>query len=545
MTTPPRPDQDPNPRPGTNTLEDPRLRPFEIVTDVRLTDLDLDDLLVEVLDRVRELTATDTAAVLLVDASRQFLVATAARGLEAEVRQGVRIPLGRGFAGRIAAEQRPLVLSEFDDRSVVNPILRAAGIRSLLGVPLRAGGAVLGVLHVGTLQTRHFTDDDVAQLQTVGDRIALAVQSRLSIADRATAIGVQRSLWPSGLPHLPGLEFGARYVPAGDGQVGGDWYDVLALPSGLTWMVIGDVAGRGLPAALAMGRLRSALRAYALDATDPAELLRKLDRHLHYFDPDVMATVLCAVIETDCARVRLSAAGHPPPVVALGTDRPAAVFTPPADLPLGVNHTAPRYSVPMDLPRGATVCFYTDGLVEHRGYSVAAGIELLRRIMFAGAPDPVCAVVMAHLVADNNQADDVAILVVRRTDQGAGSPVDLRMPAVPVTLRPIRTAVRRWLTGVGGQPRASADLLMAIGEAVANSVEHAYGPRGGEVYLHLELQGRDACALVRDTGRWRQPRGAHRGRGTALMEGLSDSVLTERTATGTTVVIRKTVICKP
>ena len=188
--------------------------------------------------------------------SARYLVATAARGIEEEVRQGVRIPLGRGFAGRIAAEKRAVFLERVDHTNVLNPILRDKGIHSLLGVPLLVGGTVLGVLHVGTLCPRQFSADDTDLLQLVADRIALAVHARSTQVERAAASALQRSLLPTALPEIAGFEFAARYVPGGYGQVGGDWYDVFSLPSGSLCIVVGDVVGRGLSAAVEMGRLR-------------------------------------------------------------------------------------------------------------------------------------------------------------------------------------------------------------------------------------------------------------------------------------------------
>lgn len=523
-------------------LTDERLRPFEAVTDARLAGLQLDELLVELLDRVRELLEVDTAVVLLLDASKQFLVATAARGIEAEVRQGVRVPVGKGFAGRVAARRRPMVVDDVSTSVVLNPLIKAAGLRSLLGVPLITGGAAVGVLHVGTRRLRRFTDDDMSLLQMVGDRIALAVRASTSSADRAAATALQRSLWPSGLPDIPGLEFAARYVPAGVGEVGGDWYDVLVMPSGSTWVVIGDVAGRGLPAAVAMGRLRSALRAYTMESPGPADLLRRLDLHLRQFDPDVMATVLCALVSPDCARIQLCSAGHPAPVVSAGVEIPAAFIELSADLPLGVNPARPRHSTAMAFPPGAAVCLYTDGLVERRNTRIEDGMERVRRSVFAGSPDSVCAAVMADLVGDGPVDDDVAMLVVRRQSAGEMGPLDVRMPAVPGSLFPIRNATRRWLADLGVSSGTSSDLVLAIGEAVANVVEHAYGPRGGEVFVHLAVSRGDVLAMVRDTGRWRAPRGRFKGRGAKLMSGLSDSVHTEHSDTGTKVVIRKRIV---
>jgi signal transduction histidine kinase len=118
----------------------------------------------------------DTCATLLLDEDRQELVARAAVGIEEEVEQGIRIPVGRGFAGRVAADRRPVILDDVDHADVLNPILRAKGIKSLLGVPLLAHGDVIGVLHVGTLKPRRFVKDDVSLLQLVADRVALAIE---------------------------------------------------------------------------------------------------------------------------------------------------------------------------------------------------------------------------------------------------------------------------------------------------------------------------------------------------------------------------------
>lgn len=149
---------------------------MQAVTDVALAHLDLDELLGELLDRIRAILGTDTAAILLLDVERRELVARAAVGIEEEVEQGVRIPLGAGFAGRIAAERQPLFLPDIGHADVLNPLLREKGIKSLLGVPLLAHGDVLGVLHVGTLAPRDFSRDETELLQMVAERAALAIE---------------------------------------------------------------------------------------------------------------------------------------------------------------------------------------------------------------------------------------------------------------------------------------------------------------------------------------------------------------------------------
>jgi len=293
-----------------------KLRDIRAVTDAALSHLAAGDLLAALLGRVREILDADTAAVLLLDSSGRQLIATAASGLEEEVSQGVRIPVGRGFAGRIAAGRRPVILDHVDHGNVLNPILYEKGIRSLAGVPLLVHGTVLGVLHVGTVHDRVFTPDDAALLQLAADRAALAVQSLQSREDHAAAVALQRSLVPSAPPAARGVEVAARYVP-GSGQVGGDWYDTFVLPSGELGLVVGDVAGSGLGAAVIMGRIRSALRAYALEFPGPADVLGKLDRKMQYFEEnDVMATVSYAVLDPDSGQLRVCSAGHLPPVIA-------------------------------------------------------------------------------------------------------------------------------------------------------------------------------------------------------------------------------------
>ena len=157
-----------------------RLRHLQAVTDVALAHLSLDQLLDELLLRIREALRADTAAFLLVDETKTELVARAAKGIEEEVERGVRIPIGGGFAGRIAAQRHPVILDDVDHAHVLNPILREKGIKSMLGVPLITHGDVLGVLHVGTLTHRKFTDEDVDLLEVVAARAAIAIDRSLA-----------------------------------------------------------------------------------------------------------------------------------------------------------------------------------------------------------------------------------------------------------------------------------------------------------------------------------------------------------------------------
>jgi serine phosphatase RsbU (regulator of sigma subunit) len=355
----------------------------------------------------------DTAAVLLLDPSRRFLIATVAHGIEEEVHQGVRIPLGRGFAGRIADERRWVAIEQVDHDNVLNPILRDKGIVSLLGVPLMVAGQVLGVLHVGCLHRRHFTDHDAQLLQMVGDRVAMAAQARMSQADQVAASVLQRDLLPTRLPDLPGLDFASRYVTGGDGDVGGDWYDVFRLPSGAVCLVVGDVVGHGLAAARSMNQLRAVLRTHALHVDDPAQLLGRLDEHAHYFQPDTMATVSCAILSPDGGTARISSAGHPPPILA-GPDAEASILHPPADLPVGVELGHTRHTTDIGFPPGSVLCLYSDGLVERRHLDIDVNIEKLRAVVTAQPAEAICVDVMRQLIGSGKPEDDVALLVARR-----------------------------------------------------------------------------------------------------------------------------------
>jgi serine phosphatase RsbU (regulator of sigma subunit) len=273
-------------------------------------------------------------------------------------------------------------------------------------------GTVLGVLHVGTVRDRVFSADDAALLQLAADRAALAVQSLLAREDRAAAVALQRSLVPSALPAADGVEVAARYVP-GSGHVGGDWYDVFVLPSGKLALVVGDVAGSGLAAAVIMGRIRSALRAYALEFPDPADVLGKLDRKMQYFEENaIMATVSYAVFDPGSGQLAISLAGHLPPVIA-APGQPGALAGIAPDLPIGVTSPSRRTVTTLALTPGAVLCLYTDGLVERRGEPIDDGLTRLCRTVTPGPPEDVCVSAMQTLVGRHSPGDDIALLVMR------------------------------------------------------------------------------------------------------------------------------------
>ena len=199
----------------------------------------------------------------------------------------------------------------------------------------------------------------------------------------------------------------------GRGVVGGDWYDVFTLPSGELGVVIGDVAGSGLPAAVIMGRMRSALRSYALRTTDPGKVLDRLDQKMQHFEPGAMATVAYAVFDRSLDRAHIASAGHLPPVLAAAGQR-GALADVAGGLMIGVDPGTRRRVTTVKVPPGALLCFYTDGLVERPDVPLDEGLASLCQAVTAEPPEDVCAAVMAAMVGTESVRDDVALLVLRR-----------------------------------------------------------------------------------------------------------------------------------
>src|SRR4051794_23244032 len=195
-----------------------RLEDVQRLTDAALAYLDLDDLLNELLERVREILRVDTTAVLLVEEDGRMLAARAAKGLEEEVERGFRLPVGRGFAGRVAFTREPVMIEDLEGSTIqpVNPLFAEKGVSALLGVPLVVEGEVIGVLHVGMLVPREFTESDIELLQLVADRVALSIERSRLMVQGQIAETLQRALLPRQLPQVPGLRMAARYLPAVD-----------------------------------------------------------------------------------------------------------------------------------------------------------------------------------------------------------------------------------------------------------------------------------------------------------------------------------------
>jgi sigma-B regulation protein RsbU (phosphoserine phosphatase) len=391
-----------------------QVRALNRLSDPTLSELGLDEFLDELLVRVRDALAVDTVAILLLDEQSEHLVARAAKGLEEEVKRGVRIPVARGFAGRIASERAAIFIADVDRADVVSPILREVGIKSLLGVPLIVQGDLIGVLHVGSLTSRAFGSRDLAVLQSAAASAAPGIErARLFSAlerEHRVAVILQRSLLPKQLEPLPGLATAARYLPATE-LVGGDWYDTFSLSRGRLGVAIGDVVGHGVPAAALMGQLRTALRAYAMQDHDPGHTLDLVDEFAHSIPEDAMATAIYAVVDPGEHRIQIAAAGHLPPLI-LGDGSSRLVQLAPS-APLGAFRNTHHEQADLSLQTGETLVLYTDGLVERRDVPLDESIDRLRQtIAGASCAEEVCRLAVEQLVPFDDRPDDLAILAV-------------------------------------------------------------------------------------------------------------------------------------
>ena len=377
------------------------------------------------IENVRTVMASDTASLLLLDETGAVLEPAASAGLGRRWRGAPHVRLGTGFAGRVAAERRPVVLDEVNEDNVINPILREAGLKRLLGVPVFGKEGLLGVLHVGVSGARAFADVDTERLSGVAAEIGERLSELTADDAHLAALALQRSLLPAAPPLIDGLDIAVRYLPA-DGDLGGDWYDIFPLPSGKVGFVMGDVEGHGLGPAVVMGRLRSALRAYALEHDDPADVLGRLDRKLCYFENEITATVVYAVTEPPFDRVMICSAGHPAPLITHEGQAFSEVAKVSEGLLLGVDPEMPRNTDVIDLAPGAALALFTDGLVERR---VAGELqadpygEQLDVACSAFAADvdaeTACSRIIAAVLRDELVEDDVALVVVRRPSADA------------------------------------------------------------------------------------------------------------------------------
>jgi anti-sigma regulatory factor (Ser/Thr protein kinase) len=344
---------------------------------------------------------------------------------------------------------------------------------------------------------------------------------------------------PRSLPQFAGLESAARYEAGVAGtEVGGDWYDVLPTPTGGVGLVMGDVAGKGLAAASMVGRLRSALRAYALEGHGPARVIEQLNRLIWTEeDQSQMATLIYVVVDPVAGQLHWVNAGHPPPLL-LSDGQPPQYLEGGSSVPLGVLPFPEFQEVSVPIEQGATVVLYTDGLVERPGEHIDSGLERLADVVRGDFTDTqeLCDRVLSRLVPEGGAPDDVALLTLRTIPMA--DRFSVLLPTEPEALASMRALLRRWLAHVDGSEQEIAEVITACGEAATNAIEHAGAGTPFEISGHVDDHSVEIS--VRDFGTWRAPREGDHGRGLSLMRALMDTVDVVSTPQGTTVRMQRT-----
>jgi PAS domain S-box-containing protein len=512
---------------------------MQVLLDATLQHQTLRDILPDLVNRARGVLDAEVAAIFVYDEESERLVLGAS---SVGVGSGMEFPslaVGEGYAGRVA-ESRQAALVQDPPREKLHPALRDAGMVSLIAAPLLAGGRLTGVVEVGTVE-RRLNDEDLALLRLTADRVALAIDHvRLYEREHRIAETLQRSLLPERLPQLPGLAVAARYRPAAaEAEVGGDWYDVIPIPGGRVGLVMGDVAGKGLAAASMVGRLRSALRAYALEGHDPGIVVERLNRLVWTeLGESEMATLIYVTIDPAEGTIRWVNSGHLPPLLVVG-DRLPHFLEGGRSVPLGVLPFPNYEENTVAIEPGGTVVLYTDGLVERVGAHIDDGLALLVDAVRAAPdnPDSLCDHLLQALVPAEGTADDVALLALQNTPIADRFMVEL--PTEPEALASMRSLLRRWLRHAEGSEQEIAEITTACGEAATNAIEHAGASGDTPFEVDGRLDGREVAITVRDFGVWRPPRDGDQGRGLSLMRALMDSVEVAPGSEGTTVRLRR------
>jgi serine phosphatase RsbU (regulator of sigma subunit)/CheY-like chemotaxis protein/anti-sigma regulatory factor (Ser/Thr protein kinase) len=519
------------------------IRKLQSLSDAALAHLDLDELLAEVLTRIRELFGADTAGIALTD-DAAGLSLRATDGLESVAAADALEP--ETLVARAAAASRPLVFDRRSGAPPLHPTLARTGVRSAVAVGLRTADELAGVVYLGWRQGMAPGAEDLALLELCAERAATAIAHARTYEHEHDLVELlQRSLLPQELPTIPRLELAARYLASVEATaIGGDWYDVLRLPDGGVALVIGDVVGHGVQAATVMGELRHGLRAYILEGHGPAGALARLDALVEATRGSRMiATLLVLLIDADLQRLRFASAGHLPPLL-VGPDGAAAFLRGGLVAPLGmIGQTAIEEAVEPLAP-GEAILLFTDGLVERRDESLDDGLARLRAVAADRAGEPLEAF-CDHVLHDvglgrSDHRDDVALVTLRvlgrRPEQ-----LRLRLAAEPSALRGLRRELAAWLETVGAEAAEIEDLVLATSEAAANAVEHAYGPGDHEFELEAEQRDGRVHIQVRDFGGWRTTRGQLRGTGLKLIHQLCDTAVIHRGEEGTCIEMTRQV----
>ncbi|NUS51161.1 MAG: SpoIIE family protein phosphatase, partial [Nocardioidaceae bacterium] len=363
------------------------------------------------------------------------------------------------------------------------------GLHSLMVVPIRARGTVLGVAHFFRRDTPEpFEGDDLILAEEFVSRAAVCIDNaRRFTREHSATLALQRSLLPHGLPRQTAVEVTSRYLPADDrAGVGGDWFDVIPLSGGRVALVVGDVVGHGTHAAATMGRLRASVHTLADLDKSPDELLAHLDDLvMRLVDEEGTteaaadttaqgASCLYAVYDPVSRMCTLARAGHPPPAV-VRPDGVVEVPDLPAGPPLGLGGL-PFESAEFELPAGSLLVLFTDGLVEARDRDIDVGLALLGDAL-AGpdrALDDICEQILDTVVVRPPE-DDVALLVARTRTLDTGQVASWELPADPAVVADARTRVSARLAEWGLDDVAFTTELV-VSELVTNAIRHAAGP---------------------------------------------------------------------
>jgi PAS domain S-box-containing protein len=416
--------------------------------------------------------------------------------------------------------------------------LRRLGLGSALVVPLQVVGRVIGVLTVTSDEPDRYSDTDVQLVEDLARRMATAVDNAVRYRQqRENALTLQRSLLPRALPTLPGLHVAHRYLPGTAGaEVGGDWYDLLALRGGRVALVIGDVMGRGVAAAAVMGQVRATVRACALVEESPAAVLALVDAAMSSLGQTSLTTCLYGVLDPRTRRLRIASAGHLPPLLVHRDGGAEYVELDPAP-PLGVAGDRPT-EVEVELPDEVVLLLFTDGLVEGRQQPVEEGLHALRAAVSAPREVPsdvegLCEQVLRATGRDGRHDDDSALLALWTGSGGTAADEDVHLHLAGHLSEVARA---RHLT-VEVARRVGVDVddaALLVTELATNALRHG-GP-GVDLWLRPTAGGlRVELVDGRPAG---LPRAAlpapeaEGGRGLAIVSALAHSWGSERLAVG-------------
>ena len=409
-------------------------------------------------------------------------------------------------------------------------------------IPLVTREGVRGALHLSLRAARAFSEDERAWLQSMVSQCGQALERATQYeAEQTIAETLQRSVLPSSLPRVEGVQLAARYLPGSEQlDVGGDWFDAIQLPDGKLGLVVGDVVGKGVQAAASMAQLRNAIRAFSVDRMKPSSVLVRLNRLADEVLDTSFATLAYLALEPESGMCRLSSAGHPPPAIAY-PDGHVELVEGARGLPLGAQPRTTYRQETIQLPAGSVVLLYTDGLIERRGRSIDEGLTALREAVAAAPKDPdrLLEHILEHVVGNDERGDDIALLAARVLPV-APRPLELRLAAQVSSMDLVRDAMRAWLRGLELERSEIEDVVLATWEACANAIEHAVAPTEQIVVVRGHVDDSRLRVTVADTGSWAPPFDrADRGLGLRLIEALVSSVAITESDTGTTVRLEK------